>query len=104
MHTSLSYLGTLPDETVVYTGHEYTRGNLKFAKIVDPSNGALSQLEELCDSNEITAGKSTLRDEREWNIFMRLDSESVQCVTYFLLSRILTPRARYSGKRRERLT
>lgn len=34
MHTSLSYLCTLPDDTVVYNGHEYTRGNLKFAKTV----------------------------------------------------------------------
>jgi len=27
MHAALSYLGTLPSNTVVYVGHEYTGGN-----------------------------------------------------------------------------
>lgn len=31
MHASLSYLGTLPNETVVYNGHEYTKSNVAFA-------------------------------------------------------------------------
>lgn len=36
MHKSLSYLGTLPDETIVYNGHEYTKGNVAFALSVSP--------------------------------------------------------------------
>src|SRR5450432_4172881 len=82
MHASLSYLGTLPDDTVVYNGHEYTRGNLKFAQTVDPSNSALSQLQQLCDSNEITAGRSTMGEEKAWNVFMRLDSQPLQYVAF----------------------
>ena len=34
MHNALNYLATLPDSTIVYDGHEYTRGNLAFAKHV----------------------------------------------------------------------
>jgi hydroxyacylglutathione hydrolase len=38
MYKALNYLGTLPDETVVYNGHEYTPGNVKFALQVEPNN------------------------------------------------------------------
>ena len=82
MHAALSYLGTLPDDTVVYNGHEYTRSNLKFAQTIDPSNSALSQLQQLCDSNEITTGKSTIGEEKAWNVFMRLENKSVQYVAF----------------------
>jgi hydroxyacylglutathione hydrolase len=82
MHASLSYLATLPNDTVVYNGHEYTRGNLKFAQTVEPSNSALSQLQQLCDSDKITAGKSTMGEEKAWNVFMRLESKLVQYVVF----------------------
>ncbi len=38
MFKSLERLAKLPDETKVYCGHEYTASNLKFAKVVEPSN------------------------------------------------------------------
>ncbi|CAG8576814.1 7302_t:CDS:10 [Acaulospora colombiana] len=81
MHKALSYLGTLPDDTVVYNGHEYTTGNLKFAKSVDADNEGVSRLQSLCDANKITTGKSTIGDEKEWNVFMRLDSEAIKEAT-----------------------
>jgi hydroxyacylglutathione hydrolase len=34
MLAALSYLATLPDSTVVYDGHEYTKGSVAFAKSV----------------------------------------------------------------------
>jgi hydroxyacylglutathione hydrolase len=34
MDSSLQYLASLPGDTLVYSGHEYTPGNLKFAKQV----------------------------------------------------------------------
>src|SRR5690606_36044828 len=44
MHHSLStVLGTLSNETVVYTGHEYTQANLEFARTLEPENQALSR-------------------------------------------------------------
>jgi len=73
----LDYLGSLPDETIVYDGHEYTAGNLAFAKHVDPTNPALERLADITQKNEITTGLTTIGDEKEWNVFMRLDSEAV---------------------------
>jgi hydroxyacylglutathione hydrolase len=83
MHAALTYLGTLPDSTVVYTGHEYTAGNLAFASTVEPDNKALGKLRTLVDQadqnpeNKSTQGKSTIGDEKEWNVFMRLGSDAV---------------------------
>ncbi|KAF9239662.1 hydroxyacylglutathione hydrolase [Melanogaster broomeanus] len=81
MHASLSYLGTLPDETVVYDGHEYTAANLAFGKHVDPTNPGIARLTKLVQENKITTGISTIGDEKEWNVFMRLDSEAVRNAT-----------------------
>jgi hydroxyacylglutathione hydrolase len=54
MHRALSYLGTLPDDTLVYNGHEYTRGNLAFNKSVDPEGAGTQRLQKLVDENEVT--------------------------------------------------
>ncbi|KAF9228663.1 Metallo-hydrolase/oxidoreductase [Gyrodon lividus] len=81
MHAALSYLGTLPDETLVYNGHEYTAGSLAFAKSVDPTNSGIPRLAKLVQENKITTGLSTIGDEKEWNVFMRLDSEAVKQAT-----------------------
>lgn len=40
---AMSVLGSLPDETKVFCGHEYTMQNLKFAKKVDPTNKQVEQ-------------------------------------------------------------
>lgn len=41
MWQSLSKLIVLPPETLVFSGHEYTASNAKFAQTVDPDNAAL---------------------------------------------------------------
>ncbi|KAI0079995.1 hydroxyacylglutathione hydrolase [Panus rudis PR-1116 ss-1] len=81
MVSALSYLSTLPDKTIVYNGHEYTGGNLAFAKSVDPANPALGRLATLVKENEITTGLTTIGDEKEWNPFIRLHSESIRKAT-----------------------
>ncbi|KAI0670512.1 hydroxyacylglutathione hydrolase [Trametes maxima] len=81
MHAALTYLGTLPGETVVYDGHEYTKGNLAFAKHVDPDNPALARLEGLIAAGTIPAQRTTIADEKEWNPFVRLDSAPIQKAT-----------------------
>ncbi len=43
MWSSLSRMAALPDDTVVYCGHEYTLSNAKFALHVDPDNAALQK-------------------------------------------------------------
>lgn len=78
MHAALSYLGTLPDDTVAYVGHEYTGGNAAFAKSVDPNNPGIARLLEIVGKNKITTGLTTIGDEKEWNVFMRLGSEAVK--------------------------
>lgn len=78
MHAALSYLGRLPNETVVYNGHEYTAGNVAFGKLVDPTNPGIARLGKLVEENKNTAGLSTIGDEKEWNVFMRIDSDTVK--------------------------
>ena len=77
MVTSLNYLGTLPDKTIVYDGHEYTAGNLKFAKSVDPENPSLKRLEGIVGHGRTDIGATTIADEKEWNPFMRLRTEAI---------------------------
>ncbi|KIK06619.1 hypothetical protein K443DRAFT_674280 [Laccaria amethystina LaAM-08-1] len=81
MIKALNYLSSLPDETVVYNGHEYTAGNLSFGKHVDPHNVCLDKLAGLVTENEITTGLTTIGDEKTWNVFMRLNSEAVRQAT-----------------------
>ncbi|KAF9483830.1 Metallo-hydrolase/oxidoreductase [Pholiota conissans] len=77
MIDALTYIGSLPDETIVYNGHEYTAGNVAFAKHIDPTNAAIARLADIAKKNKITTGLTTIGDEKEWNVFMRLDSEAV---------------------------
>lgn len=38
MHRAMKQLASLPPDTVVYCGHEYTLSNLKFALTIEPDN------------------------------------------------------------------
>lgn len=78
MHAAMAKLGDLPLKTVVYPGHEYTKSNVKFALSVDGDNKALQTLQKYCDSNEKTTGVFTLKDELEYNPFMRTDDKNLQ--------------------------
>ncbi|OIQ33529.1 MAG: hydroxyacylglutathione hydrolase [Alphaproteobacteria bacterium MedPE-SWcel] len=46
MWRSLQTLAALPDETMVYSGHEYTESNAAFALSIDPDNPTLRQRAE----------------------------------------------------------
>jgi len=46
MWQSLSTLAALPDDIMVYSGHEYTQSNAAFALSIDPDNAALRQRAE----------------------------------------------------------
>ncbi len=41
MWRSLSKLAALPEETLIYSGHEYTANNARFALTIEPGNDAL---------------------------------------------------------------
>lgn len=77
MIAALNYIGSLPNETIILNGHEYTAGNVAFARHIDPTNPAIVRLAEIVQKNKITTGLTTVGDEKEWNVFMRLESEPV---------------------------
>jgi len=81
MDTALNKtLATLPDDTKVYPGHEYTKGNVKFGVKVIQSE-PIKKLESFATSNKETQGKFTIGDEKKHNVFMRLDDLEVQKFT-----------------------
>ncbi len=43
MYDSLQKMAKLPENTLVYCGHEYTESNLKFAQVVEPNNSDVAQ-------------------------------------------------------------
>ena len=80
-------LAALPDETLVYCGHEYTESNLRFAITVEPDNAEialrLSRVEEIRagaapDWHDATPAEmtipSTIALEKATNPFMRAPS------------------------------
>ncbi len=76
MWASLQKLAALPDETVVYFGHEYTLINARFALTIDPKNKPLrARYEKLCElqANGILTAPTTLGVEKETNPFLRVD-------------------------------
>ena len=82
MNTALNeVLASLPDDTKVYPGHEYTKTNVKFLKKVDGGNGHVQMLEKFADENKETQGKFTIGHEKMYNAFMRTSSEDMKKVT-----------------------
>lgn len=74
---SLQRLRALPDDTMLYCGHEYTTTNARFSVDVDPGNTALRNRVEEVERLRI-AGKPTLPvalgDEKLTNPFLRADN------------------------------
>jgi hydroxyacylglutathione hydrolase len=80
MHGSLSKLAALPEDTLVYCGHEYTLDNLRFAQVVEPHSPALQA--RLAESQRLRMrGEPTvpapLRLEKETNPFLRSEVPEV---------------------------
>ena len=80
MHASLSKFKSLPDDTLLYCGHEYTVSNLQFAATVEPENKAIQQrLVEAKQSraNNLPTVPATLAIEKETNPFLRCEQVDV---------------------------
>ncbi|KAF2665259.1 Metallo-hydrolase/oxidoreductase [Microthyrium microscopicum] len=78
MHKALNQtLAALPDDTKVFPGHEYTKGNVKFALTVT-QDAAVKNLLAFAESNKETQGKFTIGDEKKHNVFMRVADPSIQ--------------------------
>lgn len=76
MWDSLKKLSSLPPETLVFSGHEYTSSNARFALTVEPGNAALRARSEEIDRLR-AEGRPTvpvpLSVELETNPFLRAD-------------------------------
>ncbi|XP_016157272.1 PREDICTED: hydroxyacylglutathione hydrolase-like protein [Ficedula albicollis] len=85
MHTNLTQiLGTLPEDTKVFCGHECTVRNLKFALKVEPENEVVKEKllwAKRRDDEDLPTVPSTLREEFLYNPFLRLTEEPVQRFT-----------------------
>ncbi|UNE54231.1 hydroxyacylglutathione hydrolase [Bartonella machadoae] len=81
MLNSLKKLRQLPDETLLYCGHEYTKNNALFALTIDPHNQKLRQRVEevllLHTKNAMTL-PVTLGQEKATNPFLRWDSSTLR--------------------------
>lgn len=81
MYASLEKLRALPDETVIYCGHEYTETNARFALTVDPDNPDLrhryDQVKRLTAAGEATL-PTTIALEKTTNPYFRVDDSAVR--------------------------
>lgn len=81
MWASLSKLAALPAATMVYSGHEYTASNAKFALTIEPANPALiSRSQAIAEAR--AAGRPTvpsaLSEELTTNPFLRANLPEVK--------------------------
>ena len=76
MWAGLAELRELPDDTLVYCGHEYTLDNARFAQSVDPRNAALNiraaEVRRMRENGQFTIPVS-LGMEKRTNPFLRAD-------------------------------
>ena len=81
MWASLSKFSDLPDDTLIYSGHEYTAANGNFAVTIEPQNEALKERRR--QINEFRSGgrptvPSSLGLERATNPFLRASDPTVK--------------------------
>jgi len=81
MWQSLQKLKSLPPETTLYCGHEYTAANAAFALTIDPENQVLQdralEVKRLRDAGQATI-PTTLAIELETNPFLRETSTAIR--------------------------
>jgi len=80
LHASLEKLVALPDDTLVYCGHEYTLANIGFAKAVEPGNARLLERERddaRLRERGLPTLPSTIAREKATNPFLRVREPAV---------------------------
>jgi hydroxyacylglutathione hydrolase len=80
MWQSMLKLRALPNDTLLYCGHEYTQANIRFAKTIEPNNLALVA-REAAVARQVAEGKptipSSMGEEKAANPFLRADVAEV---------------------------
>ena len=80
MHDSLMKLAALPDDTMIYCGHEYTEDNLRFSHAVEPTNDDIKKrLEETIELRKqgLPTVPAPLSIEKRTNPFLRVNDPNV---------------------------
>jgi hydroxyacylglutathione hydrolase len=78
-NTTNMLIETLPENTLLYPGHDYRKRNLEFAQRVEPENKQISEaLRHLASEVPEELPPSTLGEERMVNPFLRLKSEEIK--------------------------
>lgn len=81
MHAALNKeLASLPGDTKVFPGHEYTKANVAFGISVLKSE-AMERLQKFAEENPRTEGRFTIENEKGHNVFMRVGDPEVQAKT-----------------------
>jgi len=76
--TFSTQLASLPDETLIYPGHDYIENNLRFTLDREPANQRAPRiLNDVKDQNPDEAFVSSLALEKEINTFFRLNNPSI---------------------------
>lgn len=68
LYNSLQKLASLPEETLLYPGHNYTEENYEFALTVNPKNQAVQ--EQLDNIKKSSKPPSTIAREKQTNVFI----------------------------------
>lgn len=78
---SLQKLTALPDDTLVYPGHNYTAENYEFALTIEPDNtDVMSRLEDVREARRqgLPTVPSTILQEKTTNIFLNADKNEIK--------------------------
>ncbi len=81
MWNTMKKFKALTDDTLVYSGHEYTASNAAFALTIEPNNVDLqTRIEDITDkrANDIPTVPASIGMEKATNPFMRADLKEVK--------------------------
>tara|TARA_Y100000591_G_scaffold315617_1_gene323388 strand:- start:457 stop:1218 length:762 start_codon:yes stop_codon:yes gene_type:complete len=81
MFFSLNKIKSLPKDTKIYCGHEYTKSNLEFCLKFNSNNNYLKDKQKMIEAkikDKKPTIPSTLKDELRTNIFLRYDDPDIK--------------------------
>jgi hydroxyacylglutathione hydrolase len=73
-YRSIRKLMALPDETVVYAGHDYVRDSMAFARTIEPENRSINDFLRRDDPDHVY---STVADEKKINPYFRFNEPAI---------------------------
>jgi hydroxyacylglutathione hydrolase len=81
MWDSLQKIAALPDDTLIYPGHDYTEENYEFALTIEPDNKVVAKylqaVKEWQKQSKLTV-PSNIGRERATNVFLRSDDPQIK--------------------------